>query len=339
MPSLRQLKDAVAAFVEERPDSLITIVVDATFGHRIDPSELAEFDADVSNNRIVAPPAGAVGRGDAFVLSIAKKVKATILTNDSYQEFHHEAPWLFEEGRLIGGKPVPHIGWVFVNRIPVRGPKSRKATADAKRKRRSDTGSDSGTVRVGSADASQPMPVPKAPPPGPARKASKKAKATVQVDAATKASTKASTVASTKADDAHKPAAAPRMEAAHVNDLMAFLSFVEQHPVGSSVQAVVDHYASHGAYVKVGEVLCYLPLRLMASPAPRSAREFVKLGEPLDLVVQALLPARRSIDLAVPAMAGAPVAEDAPAKKTAAKKTPAKKAVAAKKSVAEKRSE
>ena len=88
------------AFIDEFPDSLITVVADATFGHRIDKSELAEFDAAVANNEIVCPPAGAVGRGDAFVLSIANKVGATILSNDSYQEFHGTYTWLFDEGRL-----------------------------------------------------------------------------------------------------------------------------------------------------------------------------------------------------------------------------------------------
>ena len=34
---------------------------------------------------------------------------------------------LFEEGRLIGGKPVPGVGWIFTPRNPVRGPKSRGA--------------------------------------------------------------------------------------------------------------------------------------------------------------------------------------------------------------------
>jgi len=109
-PSLKQLNEAVAAYKAENPDALITVVVDATFGHRIDPREVAEFDAAVSSNAIVAPPAGAIGRGDAFVLSIASKVKATILSNDSYQEFHGTHSWLFDEGRLVGNKPVPHIG-------------------------------------------------------------------------------------------------------------------------------------------------------------------------------------------------------------------------------------
>ena len=128
MPSLAQLNDAVLSFREEFPDVNVTVVVDATFGHRIAKSEVAEFDAAVAHNELVAPPAGAVGRGDAFVLSIANKSGARILSNDSFQEFHGTYPWLFDEGRLVGGKPVPHVGWVFVNRVPVKGPVSRKAT-------------------------------------------------------------------------------------------------------------------------------------------------------------------------------------------------------------------
>src|SRR5215207_4186702 len=127
-PSLAQLNDAVMAFREEYPNAMVTVVVDATFGHRIDTKESAEFNAAVAHNELVAPPAGAIGRGDAFVLSIANKVGARILSNDSFQEFHGDYPWLFDEGRLIGGKPVPFVGWVFVERLPVKGPISRKAT-------------------------------------------------------------------------------------------------------------------------------------------------------------------------------------------------------------------
>src|SRR5688572_2175800 len=132
MPSLAQLNDAVLAFREEYPEAAITVVVDATFGHRIDKKESAEFDAAVAHNELVAPPAGAIGRGDAFVLSIANKVGARILSNDSFQEFHGTYPWLFDEGRLIGGKPVPNIGWVFVDRLPVKGAVSRKAQRAAR---------------------------------------------------------------------------------------------------------------------------------------------------------------------------------------------------------------
>ena len=130
-PSLEQLNDAVLAFMDAHPQATVTVVVDATFGHRISKKEVKAFDEAVANNELVTPPAGAVGRGDAFVLAIADRAKAGILSNDSFQEFHGEYDWLFDDGRLIGGKPVPHVGWVFVRRTPVRGPKSRQSIKEA----------------------------------------------------------------------------------------------------------------------------------------------------------------------------------------------------------------
>ena len=285
-PSLKQLNEAVLAYMAEDPTALITVVVDATFGHRIDPKEVEEFDEAVSNNELVAPPAGAIGRGDAFVLSIANKVNANILTNDSYQEFHGQYDWLFDEGRLIGGKPVPHIGWVFVKRLPVRGPLSRKSVSDAKRKGGSAGSSsaggrgrgrgkaDEGTVRVGSPDASQPMPVPKSPPP---RAQAKPADKAVQADTPVQAEAggkgrgrgrgrgdgRAAAVEATAAVVAASPPHSPRST---VNDLLSFLTFVERHPVGTSVNAIVDHYSSHGAYVRFGDVVGYVPLSLIHAP-------------------------------------------------------------------------
>src|SRR5688572_31636776 len=130
-PSLAQLDQAVREFMQDYPDVTITVVVDATFGHRIDPSEQKAFDEAEANAELVSPPAGAIGRGDAFVLRIADKVAGTVLSNDSFQEFHGEYEWLFDEGRLVGGKPVPGIGWIFTARTPVRGPKSRRAVRAA----------------------------------------------------------------------------------------------------------------------------------------------------------------------------------------------------------------
>jgi hypothetical protein len=339
LPSLRQLNEAVAAFRADFPTHLISVVVDATFGHRIDPSEVKAFDAAVANNELVAPPAGAVGRGDAFVLSIAHKVNAVVLSNDSYQEFHGQYPWLFDEGRLIGGKPVPHIGWVFVARTPVRGPLSRKSVSDAQRKKAS-TPAD--TVRIGSPEASKPLPVPTAPPPG--LVASKRG------DSTRRNAKRSDPSRGALQPNTHDTKSVAEPARSSVNDLLAFLTFVEQHPVGTSVSAVVDHYSSHGAYVKVGDVLGYLPLRLIADPPPRSARAVVKVGETVTLVVHTFVPAKRSIDLAMPHMgalvaAGAaskkvdtstrPTATESPAtesptKKAPAKKTPAKKAPAKK---------
>ena len=355
LPSLTQLNDAVMSFIEEHPDAAITVVVDATFGHRIDKKEVPEFEAGISNNELVAPPAGAVGRGDAFVLGIADKADATVLSNDSFQEFHGDYEWLFDEGRLIGGKPVPHVGWVFVHRVPVRGPVSRQATGGARRGRgqsksesksqaKSQSKSRSRSGARSSKAANQPMPVPSAPPPS--------------------ATSDPSEVE--RQSGAPAPAArAPRRGEA-VNELLPFLEFVEHHPIGTSINGTVDAYSSHGAYIAIGDegVRGYIPLRLMSDPAPRSARHEMKLGESVTAVVTSFAASRRSIDCALPDMAARAIAEaaaeadegarttkkatakkpaakstakKATAKKTAAKKTTAKtaaKKTAAKKTVA-----
>jgi len=262
-PSLKQLNEAVLSFMNEFPDTKITVVVDATFGHRVDRRERAEFDAAINNNELVAPPAGAVGRGDGFVLTIADKVKASILSNDSYQEFHDQYKWLFDEGRLIGGKPVPNVGWVFIQRLPVRKQSGRDSSAALRRAK---------AVRA----PSRPMPVPKNPPPT-ARVATNSPKPIAQVS---------------KPSSNSKPT--PKL-----NEITAFLNFVEKNPVGTKLKGVVESYASHGVHVKVGEVLGYLPMQLMANPAPRSAREHVKLGASLNLVIVGYTPSRRSVELAV----------------------------------------
>jgi hypothetical protein len=287
-PSLTQLNEAVMSFMEEYPDTAVTVVVDATFGHRIDKKEAKEFEEGISNNELVAPPAGAIGRGDAFVLAIAQKSSASILSNDSFQEFHGEYEWLFDEGRLIGGKPVPHVGWVFVNRSPVRGPVSRKATSKGSGRRSSkkdggDKESGRRSGRKSSEAANQPMPVPKSPPPG---------KRPAAQDEATAARASVPKAGET------------------VNELMPFLEFVEHHPVGTSVNGTVESYSSHGAYISIGEngVRGYVPLRLMADPPPTSARKVMKIGESVTLVVVSFAPLRRSIDCAVPDMAQAAIA-------------------------------
>lgn len=347
LPSLTQLNEAVMSFMAEHPDTAITVVVDATFGHRIDKKEAPEFEAGISNNELVAPPAGAVGRGDAFVLGIADKANATVLSNDSFQEFHGDYTWLFDDGRLVGGKPVPHVGWVFVDRVPVRGPVSRQATGAARRGRgQSKSGSKSGS-RSGARSskvANQPMPVPSTPPPG---------------------RTPGRSEAAPQSGSPAPAAKAPRRGEA-VNELLPFLEFVEHHPIGTSINGTVDAYSSHGAYIAIGDdgVRGYIPLRLMSDPPPRSARHEMKLGESVTAVVTSFAASRRSIDCALPDMAARAISEsgaesdgeNAPAakstvrkatakkpaakkavtKKTTAKKTPAEKKTTAKKKAAKK---
>jgi hypothetical protein len=320
MPSLRQLSEAVEAYMAEHPTDVITVVVDATFGHRIDASEIPEFDAAVENNEIVSPPAGAIGRGDAFVLTIANKANAVILSNDSFQEFHPDYQWLFDEGRLVGGKPVPHVGWVFVARSPVRGIVSRRATKAKKAKER-------GPVKAASAKPSalalEPMPAPKMPPPRRAAKSVEPAAKAAKPDAVAQSAPKAE-----PAKPKHGEAAKAAPTAPMVNDLLPFLAFVENSPVGSLVDGKVDSYSSHGAYATCADgVRLYIPMRSMATPAPRSAREVLSLGETRSFVVVSFNPNRRGIDVGIPGVVT--VEPAAPVKKTAKKAVPAKKAVAA----------
>ena len=137
LPSLAQLDEAVRAYrAEQEPDDDIIVVVDASFSYRIDESERQILEEAEAAGEIVSPPAGAVGRGDGFLLRIADRTGAVVLSNDSFQEFHGEYKWLFDEGRLMGGKPVPGVGWIFTPRTPVRGPKSRVAVRDAERARK-----------------------------------------------------------------------------------------------------------------------------------------------------------------------------------------------------------
>ena len=298
-PSLKQLNEAVMSFMADHPKDVITVIVDATFGHRIDAKETKAFDKAVEHNELVTPPAGTVGRGDGFVLSIAQKVGASILSNDSYQEFHGQYPWLFNEGRLIGGKPVPNVGWVFVNRTPVRGDKSRRSIRDAEKGGKKESAP---KAKV-SAAAMKPMPVPKAPPPG----------ATLP---------------------AKKTATAPTGKT--VNEVLPFIQFVEKHGVGSVVDGVVDSYSSHGAYVVIGDVRGYVPLRLYSSPPPRSAREVMKLGDTITLEVVEIIPGRRSVDLKPTTRKAAPAKASTAKKSVAPKKTAAPKKAVPKKSVAKK---
>jgi len=338
LPSLQQLDEAVRAFMAEFPDTQITVVVDATFGHRIDQSEVAAFDDAVANAEIVAPPAGAYGRGDAFLLRIAEKVSADVLSNDSFQEFHGEHEWLFDRGRLIGGKPVPGVGWIFTARSPVRGPKSRESVRDAKRSKSPAVKS---AIRVATDEATGRS--------GRGRGGRRSGAKLVDNWAEVEARGKAAAVKDGLIDAAsaggengggrrrrRSGSSAPPSEP--LNEPMVFLHFVAAHRPGATVEGVVDEFTSHGAFVKVGDARCYLPLSGMGDPAPRAARDVVKKGETRSFAVQALDPARRGVELALPEFAhvsGKPSAETVEAEinadgrsrrsRSAAKKAPAKK--------------
>jgi hypothetical protein len=298
-PSLRQLDEAVRAFMKAHPHDVLTVVVDATFAHRIDAAERAELDAGIENGELVTPPAGAVGRGDAFVLEIAQRTGATVLSNDSFQEFHGEHDWLFDEGRLIGGKPIPDVGWVFVPRTPVRGPVSRRAVQDAKKGGPGGGGGGRGRSPGGSGRSG--------PAPEKARPESEKSgrgRGRGRSGGGTKPSAGSGAgrrsrsgrdrqAAGPAEDEGRSPAPAPTG---------SFATFVQKHPLGSTVTGTVSSFASHGAHIDIDGVRCYLPLSAMADPAPNGAREVLSEGEELSLIVDGVNEQFENLDLAVPGL-------------------------------------
>ncbi|MEO5975290.1 MAG: S1 RNA-binding domain-containing protein [Ilumatobacteraceae bacterium] len=298
VPSLKQLNEAVLAFMTEYPDTKVTVVVDASFGHRIDKKEVAEFNGAIDNNELVSPPAGAIGRGDGFVLTIAEKVGASVLSNDSYQEFHHQYKWLFDPGRLLGGKPVPNVGWVFIERLPVRLSANRDGASLGRKIL-------AVKIKKASREALRPMPIPKTPPPGARTAAKVKLPAPSVKAAATSRSSVAKQTGSKTSPSRQTPlkkqTSKQSPKAPAVNELAPFLNFVERHPVGSKVKGVVDAYSAHGVYVKIGDIRGYLPLQMMANPVPRSARDHVKLGQQVALIVDSFTPSRRSIEVRIAA--------------------------------------
>ena len=68
------LAEVVAAIDPRSGD----VIVDATFGHRIAEHERPAYEEAILAGEVVAPPAGAIGRGDAFILQVAAKAQATV---------------------------------------------------------------------------------------------------------------------------------------------------------------------------------------------------------------------------------------------------------------------
>lgn len=337
IPSLAQLDEAVRAFVTQYPYEQVVVVVDATFGHRIDDTERPAFEEAILAGELVTPPAGAIGRGDAFILQIAERAGADVFSNDSFQEFHGAHPWLFDEGRLIGGKPVPHVGWVFVPRTPVKGPTSRKAVRDARKRQPADpdqlTASKATAQKKAAAAGRGRKPkvgdsLPTVPKDGPAKTKPAKTKEAAPADSPTRRKRKHSS-------------------GPPINEPLPFLQFVTDHPIDAVVEAEVVEFSSHGAYVMAGPTRCYVALRDLGTPAPKSAREVLTMGSTRRFRVVSFDTPRRGVDLVLvhdeiptpdqrrlvenaPTQPSAEEASVATTKKAGAKKAPAKKAPAKK---------
>ncbi len=331
LPSLVQLDEAVRAYMVEDPNAEIIVVVDASFEHRVDESERARFKEAEVAGELITPPAGAVGRGDAFILKIAERAGAVVLSNDSFQEFHGEHSWLFDEGRLIGGKPVRGVGWIFTPRLPVRGVKSQRATKAAKKTSApapklvvklpggatpsiGDTLTPPvkkvATKRVAKKVASEPVaqvlettpPVKKVA----AKRVAKKvaSEPVAEVLETTPPVKKAATKRVAK-KVASEPVAEPApRHRAPVNGEEDFRSFARYHRPGSKVTAVVHAFTSHGALVHVtlrsgAEIECYAPKTGLASPPPPRARDVLRRGEQRSFTVVSVDLERRTAEVSL----------------------------------------
>ena len=310
IPSLAQLDEAVRAFLDEHPGAEMIVVADASFEHRVATNERAHFKEAELAGEIVTPPAGAVGRGDAFILKIADRIKGVVLSNDSFQEFHEEYPWLFEEGRLIGGKPVRGVGWVFTPRLPVRNTKAsrpvKKLSVTLSGGAKPSIGTTLTPVKSAKAPAKKaPTKVAKAP--------AKSLKKSLKVDdahlsdessvrrvakrvpvvkkapekpvvAAKKAVAKTTKKATKTPVVALEPAVALRRGRHPVNPEADFALFRAAHRLGSRVEGEVTAFTSHGAVIKVRlkggqEIECYAPTTSLGDPAPARARDVLKRGD------------------------------------------------------------
>ncbi len=309
IPSLIQLDEAVRSFLEENPHAEVIVVVDASFEHRVASGERSRFKEAELAGEIVTPPAGAIGRGDAFILKIAQRINALVLSNDSFQEFHDEYPWLFEPDRLIGGKPVKGVGWVFTPRIPVRGVKASrtvkkltvtlpdgvkptigttitpvKATKPAAKKApKSAKAAAKVTKKVAKAVEGAPK-LTEAPVKKVARKApaSKKLAASKPSASVTKKSTKPAPIA--VESPVSQPAPALRRGRQPVNPEADFNLFKTSSKIGAKLEGEVTAFTSHGAVIKVtlkngNQVECYAPTTSLGDPAPARARDVLKRGD------------------------------------------------------------
>jgi hypothetical protein len=320
-PSLVQLDEAVRAFLEENPGAEMIVVADASFAHRVAPGERERFKEAELAGEIVTPPAGAVGRGDAFILKIADRIKGVVLSNDSFQEFHDDYPWLFETGRLIGGKPVHGVGWVFTPRLPVRGTKStrtvKKLTVTLSSGAEPAIGTTLTPVKAARPAKRAPAKAPKAPAKtakkatkvdeAPAKKPAKRVapakKAVVKTAPATARATPApARGAATPLSPA--PAPALRRGRQPVNPEAEFTQFRSAHRLGARLEGEVTAFTSHGAVIKVTtkggqQIECYAPTTSLGAPAPARARDVLKRGDRRTFRLVAVDGERRIAELAL----------------------------------------
>jgi hypothetical protein len=228
---------------------------------------------------------------------------AVVLSNDSFQEFQTQYKWLFNEGRLIGGKPVPTVGWVFTPRLPVRAAKSthttKKLAVALPNGAKPSIGATLTPVKVAKIVKKTPVkPVKKTA--KPIKKAATKKSAPVKKSTAKKIAKPTKKVAKQTA-----PVVALRRGRQPVNPEIDFSVFRSTFRVGSRVEGEVTAFTSHGAVIKVtikgGKLIeCYAPTTSLGSPAPVRARDVLKRGDKKLFKLVTVDSERRIAELSLP---------------------------------------
>ncbi len=116
-PSFAALEAAVRSLRFKHSDRDIHVVVDATLRHSVSAEERPRVEAAIADGKVVQPPAGTEGLGDALVISIAEEVGGVIVSNDNFAPFQKANPWLRDAGRVLGATQSQGV-WVFTWRVP-----------------------------------------------------------------------------------------------------------------------------------------------------------------------------------------------------------------------------
>ena len=371
-PSLAQLREAVAAFRALQPSTALTVVVDATFPNRIPRKERDEYEKAVDAGEMITPPAGAIGRGDAFILEIvarsgwrrrvqrllpgvprAVRVAARLGWTPDRRQAGAPRGLDLRGPRRGQGPDQPaqraggeggegHRGQAGQGGLPSRRPPRRPHGGDAGR-----AGGDEGPGRLGRG-ASGPHqagevatedgalgPAGRAgrphsrcdgagrrhpprrcarllptgpnwrrrrpiPPPSRRRRPPVGRRRSARV--ARSGAERSEPAGRDRGRSDRRPGRSDQSDRGRSdqNDRGSFVAFVADHLPGSLVEGTVDRFSSHGAYVTVGDVQCYLPLRSMGRPAPTRARDVVSVGEVHEFVVDRIRSELNGVDLAIP---------------------------------------
>jgi predicted RNA-binding protein with RPS1 domain len=207
------------------------------------------------------------------------------------------------------------VGWVFMERVPVRGPASRRSVSEARKAIKSVTATKASKATKATKAAKAAKAPTRVQTGAPRRGRSEPAVTgdgtTGPAHAGTTPGAAASTVGASS-DGKGEATARTAKDVSPYNEALPFIEFIADHPVGSEVEATVERFSSHGAYVLSGDARGYVPLRNLAQPAPRSAREVLNVGDKRRFVVIAIDPPRRGIDLALPGVVDVPTGSAAP---------------------------